>query len=62
MVSLAVSAALTAFENQINAAVAFGGILLLSVLNVVVSLALISFLLRRSLRYCQTAILNGAMS
>ena len=43
MVSLAVSAALTAFENQINAAVAFGGVLL-SVLNVVVSLALISFL------------------
>ena len=43
MVSLAVSAALTAFENQINAAVPFGGVLL-SVLNVLVSLALISFL------------------
>ena len=34
MVSLAVSAALTAFENQINAAVPFGGVVL-SVLNVV---------------------------
>jgi membrane protein len=43
MVSLAVSAALTAFENQINAAVQFGGVLL-SVLNVLVSLALIAFL------------------
>ena len=43
MVSLAVSAALTAFENQINAAVPFGGVVL-SVLNVLVSLALISFL------------------
>jgi len=43
MVSLGVSAALTAFENQINAAVPFGGVVL-SVLNVLVSLALISFL------------------
>jgi hypothetical protein len=43
MVSLAVSAALTAFENQINAAVPFGAVVL-SVLNVLVSLALISFL------------------
>ena len=43
MVSLAVSAALTALESQINAAVPYGGVLL-SVLNVLVSLALISFL------------------
>jgi membrane protein len=43
VVSLAVSAALTAFENQINAAVPFGGAVL-SVLNVLISLALISFL------------------
>jgi membrane protein len=43
MVSLAASAALTAFENQINAALPFGGIVL-SVLNFLVSLALISFL------------------
>ena len=43
MVSLAASAALTAFENQINAALPFGGIVL-SVVNFVVSLALISFL------------------
>ena len=43
MVSLAASAALTAFENQINAALPFGGIVL-SVVNFLVSLALISFL------------------
>jgi membrane protein len=43
MVSLAASAALTAFENQINTALPFGGIVL-SALNFLVSLALISFL------------------
>jgi membrane protein len=43
MVSLAVSAALTAFADRINAALPFGGIIL-SALNVLVSLALISFL------------------
>ena len=43
MVSLAVSAALTAFATQINAALPFGGIVL-SALNLLVSLVLISFL------------------
>lgn len=43
VVSLAVSAALTAFEGRINAALPFGGAIL-SALNVIVSLALISFL------------------
>ena len=43
MVSLAVSAALTAFAAQINAALPFGGIVL-SALNLLVSLVLISFL------------------
>jgi membrane protein len=43
MVSLAVSAALTAFAVQINAALPFGGIVL-SALNLLVSLVLISFL------------------
>ena len=43
MVSLAASATLTAFENQINAALPFGGIVL-SIVNFLVSLALISFL------------------
>jgi membrane protein len=43
MVSLALSAALTAFADRINAALPFGGIIL-SALNVLVSLALISFL------------------
>jgi membrane protein len=43
MVSLAASAALTAFENQINTALPFGGIVL-SALNFLVSLALIYFL------------------
>jgi membrane protein len=43
MVSLAVSAALTAFAERINAALPFGGIIL-SALNILVSLALISFL------------------
>lgn len=43
VVSLAVSAALTAFAGQINATLPFGGPIL-SALNVLVSLALISFL------------------
>jgi membrane protein len=43
MVSLAVSAALTAFAERINAVLPFGGTIL-SALNVLVSLALISFL------------------
>jgi membrane protein len=43
MVSLAISAALTAFADRINAVLPFGGIVL-SALNVLVSLALISFL------------------
>jgi membrane protein len=43
MVSLAVSAGLTAFAERINAALPFGGIIL-SALNVLVSLALILFL------------------
>ena len=43
MVSLAVSAGLTAFAERINAALPFGGIIL-SALNILVSLALISFL------------------
>jgi membrane protein len=43
VVSLAVSAALTAFAARINAVLPFGGIIL-SALNVLVSLALISFL------------------
>ena len=43
MASLAVSAALTAFAAQVNAALPSGGIFL-SALNVLVSLALISFL------------------
>jgi membrane protein len=43
MVSLAVSAALTAFAERINVALPFGGIIL-SALNILVSLALISFL------------------
>jgi membrane protein len=43
VVSLAVSAALTAFAARINAALPFGGTIL-SALNVLVSLALISFL------------------
>jgi len=43
MVSLAVSAALTALAERVNAALPFGGIIL-SVLNILVSLALISFL------------------
>jgi membrane protein len=43
MVSLAVSAASTAFAERVNAALPFGGILV-SVLNILVSLALISFL------------------
>jgi len=43
VVSLAVSAALTAFAGRINAVLPFGGTIL-SALNVLVSLALISFL------------------
>jgi membrane protein len=42
MVSLAVSAGLTAFAERINAMLPFGGIIL-SALNILVSLALISF-------------------
>ena len=60
MVSLAVSAALTAFAAQINAALPFGGIVL-SALNLLVSLVLISFLFAAVFKVLPTATLNGGM-
>jgi membrane protein len=61
MVSLVVSAALTAFGNQINSILPFGR-LLLSGLNLLFHCCSSPFFSRPSIRSCQTDISNGAMS
>ena len=60
MISLVVSAALTAFGDQLSSVLPFGK-LLLTIINLTVSLVLFPFCSRPYIKSCQIGILNGAM-